>query len=785
MKAIKTYWPLLFLTVVILVVFRKFFFQGFLPVPYNIMVSWFFPYNAGGWAEHVGVIPHKGGLFAGDVFRQMIPWKMLSLEQIFSGEWPLWNPYAFSGEPLLANIQATILHPVSLIFLIIRNFDMAWAIYIVLAPIVASLGMYVWGQAMGWSRLASVSSAMAFAFSGHMLSWLEWGVVAHTMIWLPWLMYGLLRFMESGKRRYLPLLGFSAYSTILGGYPQNAIYALIIGLIYFLFLIWPSNQSRYKKWPLRLVEWRKRLDDADRKLIINKLVGLVSTAVVTIGLAMPQLIPTYQLYQYSALNGQVSEDLFLKTQLHPFRLINFFASEYFGNRIYDNYWGGYYDTVDYPQASIFVGATSAILILLGVWQLRGRWLYFSLTLITLGLVIGVDTPLSDIAGRLGIPMISTGVAAGSLVLTTFGLVVLTGLSAHVISRQRLPLTSFGLATGVLQIFVSTVLFIPSEYRSLVVKQIALPLVIMGGVSTVLLITRIFSRLDRGRYLMVGVVLLGYLGENVIFAHRLLSFSPPAYSYPSHVLIEEMRERAGLYRVAGFWDTKLFTNLPTAWKLYSPEGYNPLHPLWYQELASGQLTQGFPETLARSDADIYPDSVEGRNRFMTLTSTKFIAARVTDPLQLWEEEPLKYSSEFFELVWQQDLFKIYSYKHALDRVGLYTKYQVLTDKQARLDYLYSPDFVANQELVLENIPEQLISKTATGSATIVDYRSNRVTIKTDVSGGNMLLLLTDMYYPSWQVLVNSSESRIYRANHAFRAVVVPEGESTVEYIVRWP
>ena len=39
----------------------------------------------------------------------ILPWKNLTIETFKMGQWPLWNPYAFSGTPHLANFQSAVL----------------------------------------------------------------------------------------------------------------------------------------------------------------------------------------------------------------------------------------------------------------------------------------------------------------------------------------------------------------------------------------------------------------------------------------------------------------------------------------------------------------------------------------------------------------------------------------------------------------------------------------------------------------------------------------------------
>jgi uncharacterized membrane protein YfhO len=43
-----------------------------------------------------------------------------------------------------------------------------------------------------------------------------------------------------------------------------------------------------------------------------------------------------------------------------------------------------------------------------------------------------------------------------------------------------------------------------------------------------------------------------------------------------------------------------------------------------------------------------------------------------------------------------------------------------------------------------------------------------------------LVLSDSYYPSWNAYINGNRAEILRANYAFRAVALPNGENVVEF-----
>ena len=67
----------------------------------------------------------------------------------------------------------------------------------------------------------------------------------------------------------------------------------------------------------------------------------------------------------------------------------------------------------------------------------------------------------------------------------------------------------------------------------------------------------------------------------------------------------------------------------------------------------------------------------------------------------------------------------------------------------------------------------------GSARIVSYRSNNTVIEYE-STADAFLYVSDTYYPGWRAYVDGKETKIYRADLAFRAVEVPKGKHTVVF-----
>jgi uncharacterized membrane protein YfhO len=83
--------------------------------------------------------------------------------------------------------------------------------------------------------------------------------------------------------------------------------------------------------------------------------------------------------------------------------------------------------------------------------------------------------------------------------------------------------------------------------------------------------------------------------------------------------------------------------------------------------------------------------------------------------------------------------------------------------------------------IEKDLEGIKSPDSTAYVKIVGYKDERVTFDINASGKNFLFF-GDTYFPvGWKAFVNGNETEIFRTNHGFRGIVVPEGNHKVEFI----
>ncbi|MBI4778461.1 YfhO family protein [Candidatus Desantisbacteria bacterium] len=64
--------------------------------------------------------------------------------------------------------------------------------------------------------------------------------------------------------------------------------------------------------------------------------------------------------------------------------------------------------------------------------------------------------------------------------------------------------------------------------------------------------------------------------------------------------------------------------------------------------------------------------------------------------------------------------------------------------------------------------------------ITDYSLHKVSIQADTDRDGWIVL-TDNYYPGWKAYVNNHETKIYRADYAFRAIRIKSGTNKIDFV----
>ena len=171
----------------------------------------------------------------GDDLTQNFPLRVLAGQEISHGHLPLYDPYIWSGAPLLAGWNAGAAYPFTFLFAVLPPVA-AWTLNMVLTWATAGLGMFAFLRACRLASLPGLLGALSFAFAGAMSAQVaHFGLVAG-MSWVPLQLLCVLRLTgPGGKFSRLAWTGALAGTfglTILAGEPRAIDDAGVIVLLY-------------------------------------------------------------------------------------------------------------------------------------------------------------------------------------------------------------------------------------------------------------------------------------------------------------------------------------------------------------------------------------------------------------------------------------------------------------------------------------------------------------------------------------------------------------------------
>ncbi|MEM7481549.1 MAG: YfhO family protein [Acidobacteriota bacterium] len=159
-----------------------------------------------------------------------------------AGRWPLWNEAVGAGMPLLADPQAQAFQPLLLVGypLAIRAGP---AVAAALKVLLAFLFSFLLLRRQGLTSAAAVIGAIAFALSGFVVLWSGWPL-GTTAVWLPVVLYGLLRTESEPRTADRCLLVAAWLGLLLSGHPQGIAFSCCGVALFAASRLWNSSTAR-------------------------------------------------------------------------------------------------------------------------------------------------------------------------------------------------------------------------------------------------------------------------------------------------------------------------------------------------------------------------------------------------------------------------------------------------------------------------------------------------------------------------------------------------------------
>lgn len=748
----KKLFPLIFFSILTVIFFKPFFFKFELPIPSDTIVGLYHPFRDVYEKEYPRGIPFKNFLIT-DPVRQQYPWKKLILSLEKNLELPLWNPYNFGGYPLLANFQSASFYPLNFLFFLI-TFDKAWALLIIAQIFLALIFMFIYLRSLKINCLSSVLGSIVFAFSGFSISWLEWGTVLNTALWLPLILLSTDKILENlslktkNKRLMLwsPIFLFSLMSSFFAGHLQIFFYIFIFSTLYLLTR-WFQNSKKIK---LLL------------PFAVFYLLFVVVTAI--------QWFPTMQFILQSARDtDQIlwqKEGWFIPWQ----NLIQFVSPDFFGNPATLNYWGIW----NYAEFVGYIGVLPFIFSIYGLFFRRDKKTFFFGTLFFLSLIFSLPTFFAKIPYILRIPFISTSQPTRLMFLSDFSLSVLCALGFDYFLRLK-KRNVFYIILGIFLVFISLWVFVylgktlkvNLEDLSVAKRNLLFPSLLFFTSSLLIFLIILFKK-QKAITLMLYVIIIGLTIFDLFrFGFKFTPFTKQEYLFPNTQVTNFLKSTNDNFRVMSKDPRILAPNFSTNYHIQTLDGYDPLFLKRYGELIAAS-ERGQPDISSPFGFNRIINPQRFESKIVDLMGVKYVLSL----------EKIK-NPDFIE-VFKEGQTLVYENKNAFPRAFFINNLKVVKDKDEAINFIFSNDIDLRKDGVVENYNGRA-SKFSDGKVSIVKYSESKVLLKTE-NKGEGFLVLTDSFYPSWHVRIDGKETKIYRTDYNFRGVIVPDGDHEVEFYI---
>ncbi len=295
----------------------------------------------------------------GDLVTQFYPYRSFAANSVRHGTLPLWNPYVLSGVTFVGNCLSALFYPPNVLYYLIP-LPAAWAAALALRLFLGAMFMWLFLKSIGNTQGGAILGAIVFSCCGFMTIW-QGQTMADASIWLPLIFYSIHRMHLDMSGRSAALIAFSFAMPVLAGMPETALYVAIAGSAWAL-LLWafPTEQVR-------------------RSFDFRFLIAYFGSAVLAIGLASIQIIPTVEWLREL---GHVLASTWPPHQLS--QALSFVSRDILRN---PNSAG-----IDIPEAAAYIGMISLLLVPLAIFHGGRKHAAFfaAMILISVGVVYGFE-----------------------------------------------------------------------------------------------------------------------------------------------------------------------------------------------------------------------------------------------------------------------------------------------------------------------------------------------------------------------------------------------------------
>lgn len=709
---------------------------------------------------------------------------------------PQWMPHQFGGMPFVEAFHSDIFYPPSLLFksiAIILNdkigpMDVArplgWLLF--LHIFISGLFMYRAARQFKLARIPALFAGASYMFAGYLVSMVAPGHDGKIYVasLFPAMMFFLDRGFETKPLKYFSLTGLTIGLILLTPHPQMSyfsLWALSFFAAFRLIVIWVKKKS----------------------IVPAIKPGLFVVYAVAIGL----MLSAIQMYPGVSYTSEYSPradtkrgwDWATSWSMHEEEAASLIIPEFSGTSAQETktyYWGKNF----FKDNSEWVGTVPLFVALLGLFFYRRRkeaWFFGGLGLFAILYGLGGTTPFFRIMFTL-VPKVDSMRAPSMIMfLCSFSVALLAGMGIQAVLDARddskkvlgrkydyllfgfpgflfLTAAGFSLAgKGMLSVWCwffygeATTQLVQQGVTKFDIATMNLPAIQSGAwlafffTGLAALFIWLYRQGKVGTGILIALVAIPVV-DGIRFNSRFVSLVEDSRfnsQYNENGLTRFLTDQNEKFRVTNLAAPK-DASLPVH-GIDVLVGYHGNQLRWYDDLLGGPaLTH-----VQRFNA-----------RFLNLAGTRYLI----NPTQS-TFPPDHFGDRSLLQVGSYGNSKLLRNDNAFPRVFLVDRYQVIADRGAMVNEVLNGSTDMRKVVLLEEEPtlEYTTDSTSADSAWIIDYQPESVLIGVETSQ-NKLLVLTDTWFPAWQVSVDGSPAKLLRSYGAFRAVEIPAGGKQVQF-----
>lgn len=761
MVTLKEFGLVVLFFLVLTSIFSYKIFLGYIPLPTDLIVGAYHPWYGRTYEGYPLGVPVKNPKLS-DAVSIFYPLKALAVDNIKSGELPLWNPYMFAGYPLFANVQLGLLFPTMIFYLFLPT-PIGWTLQTLSQPFLAGIFMYLLLRHLKLNTLPSIFGGIAYGFGGFTILWMQWNTQATTSMLLPILILIEDKYFQTRQIKWGILFSIFLCFQIFAGYlPILPPTFMCLG-VWYLF-----RSQHYLK---------------DLTLGLFALLGVALSAVFTIPVA--ELVLNSQ----RGVETLGSQNPFTD----PGNFLTLFAPDFFGNDATGNYWG----IGDHMDGTLYTGIAALVFAFIGIKQFFGkREVKFAVIVGVLAILFSTENPLSTYLYNLGVW------GGTSITMNRINFVInfsIAFLGAYGISTLTVKKSDFKLSItpvlGMIAVIGGTIagIFLSKhflnewiylakeglladfntmfEHISISLKNLILPSAISVLLLGVFIIVKWVKPLRKFAQVIFIIILIGELFR---FGWKFNVFSEAEFAYPDTGLTKYLQQFPN-ERFVSEGDV-LPANMWVPFKMSSLMGYDGLYPLRIAKL----LSVADSEDINTEPKPRWGTISQLNSGILEASNTRFVLAKKLKEGLLSPEGTVNYLLQAPNLkeVYSDNFIAVLENQDRLPRAFMTGKVVKASDS-GMLSAMIDKTFPLESVALSEDLDFSNESATTSGTVDYKQITNSHIQIKATADEDSYLVTL-DGFYPGWKAFIDGNETAIHRTNYDFRGVLLPKGNHVVDF-----